>query len=278
MKRTENEFPADAGMAELDRELAMMAEEVPPMPAGFHEKWMDAVRAEAEAKKQDSGSAERAGRLVSLTRGPWFRGLSVAAVFVFLIGGTFLYRSQKGSIAPAVRIEENAAIPAAQEPEAAEDAGAPMAGAFEAEEAAVTAGEAYDAMEAAGEADYAMEAAEEAAPEAAAAYSAEEASPLAAKAAGGMKAGVMENNAAMVGAAEASHQAAAATAVPAAATAVPVAAETAAEAPAPAVDNSFAGFMADMGRFLLAAAPYLAAVIVGAALTAVLLKKRKAGK
>ena len=111
-----------------------------------------------------------------------------------------------------------------------------------------------------------------------AAYSAEEASPLAAKAAGGMKAGVMENNAAMVGAAEASHQAAAATAVPAAATAVPAAAETASEAPAPAVDNSFAGFMADMGRFLLAAAPYLAAVIAVAALAAVLLKKRKAGK
>ena len=265
MKRTENEFPADAGMAELDRELAMMAEEVPPMPAGFHEKWMDAVRAEAEAKKQDSGSAERAGRLVSLTRGPWFRGLSVAAVFVFLIGGTFLYRSQKGSIAPAVRIEENAAVPAAEEPEAAKDTEAQAAGAFEAEEAAVTAGEAYDAMEAAEE-------------EAPAAYSAEEASPLAAKAAGGMKAGVMENNAAMVGAAEASHQAAAATAVPAAATAVPAAAETASEAPAPAVDNSFAGFMADMGRFLLAAAPYLAAVIAVAALAAVLLKKRKAGK
>ena len=32
----------------LDQLLAGMAEDVPPMPADFHEKWMNAVRAEAK--------------------------------------------------------------------------------------------------------------------------------------------------------------------------------------------------------------------------------------
>ena len=43
----ENEMKPQADPV-LDAELAQMAEEVPPMPADFHEKWMNAVRAEAQ--------------------------------------------------------------------------------------------------------------------------------------------------------------------------------------------------------------------------------------
>ena len=85
---------------ELDEALAQMAEEVPPMPADFLARWMNAVRAEA-------GSTAPAGESVpkqplSIVR--WTRILSVAAVFVFLIGGTLLYRNSKKSLTSSVPV------------------------------------------------------------------------------------------------------------------------------------------------------------------------------
>ena len=130
---------ADPDLAELDRELAQMAEEVPPMPDDFHENWMKAVRAEA-AKMQNQGpaAAKPEGKAVRMASSPWFRALSMAAVFVFLIGGTLAYRSSKKRIAPVARQE-------AQDPAAAgaQDAAQPvleMAG----EEAADSAMEAME--------------------------------------------------------------------------------------------------------------------------------------
>ena len=77
---------------ELDAGLAKMAEEVPSMPADFHDKWMNAVRAEAHRNTPDV-EGKPVKKIVSVTR--WTRILSTAAVFIFLIGGTLLYRQSK---------------------------------------------------------------------------------------------------------------------------------------------------------------------------------------
>ena len=80
MKKTEPEKILQAD-PELDAELVQMAEEVPPMPADFHDRWMNAIR--AEAQQTAAAPEEKAGRkTASLVR--WTRMLSVAAVFVFL--------------------------------------------------------------------------------------------------------------------------------------------------------------------------------------------------
>ena len=92
---TDRALPADP---ELDAELALMAEEVPPVPADFHHRWMNAVR---EDKKTGHG--------ISLTG--WTRILSVAAAMIFLIGGTVLYRNSKHSL-NAFRTERKAAVTA----------------------------------------------------------------------------------------------------------------------------------------------------------------------
>ena len=55
-KELNSALTADAG---LDEALAQMAEEVPPMPADFHDRWMSAVRAEAE-KTGNAAPAEPA--------------------------------------------------------------------------------------------------------------------------------------------------------------------------------------------------------------------------
>ena len=65
---------------ELDELLSSMAEETPEMPADFHQAWTNRIHQEAR-KKQGKGSAQR------------IRLLSAAAAFVFLIGGTLIYRS-----------------------------------------------------------------------------------------------------------------------------------------------------------------------------------------
>ena len=107
-------LPADQ---ELDAELARMAEDAPPMPADFHSRWMSAVRAEAE--KAGTGVEESSsGKTVFPVR--WTRILSIAAVFVFLIGGTLLYRRSGRSLPAVFRAgEQKAAAPAAFEPETA---------------------------------------------------------------------------------------------------------------------------------------------------------------
>lgn len=121
MKQTETDknFYPDP---ELDTMLDQMAEEVPPMPADFHDKWMNAIREEA---KQNVPAAEDKAEKKAVSVMRWTRMLSIAAVFLFLIGGTILYRNSRGSLMPvlnagqmdtAVMTDE---VPAAvEEPEA----------------------------------------------------------------------------------------------------------------------------------------------------------------
>ena len=127
----------------LDQLLAGMAEDVPPMPAGFHDQWMNAVREEAKQAEKPAPAP------VS----PWPRILSVAAVFVFLIGGTLIYRSTRKPLLPANEavstmavtegaVNEEAATEEAAAENAATDASVPayfMEAAEEAEEEAVSA-------------------------------------------------------------------------------------------------------------------------------------------
>ena len=97
MKQTETEKMLQND-PELDAVLDQMAEDVPPMPADFHAKWMNAVRAEA---KQDAAPAEETEEKKTKALARWTRILSVAATFVFLIGGTILYRNSRGSLMSA---------------------------------------------------------------------------------------------------------------------------------------------------------------------------------
>lgn len=119
MKKTETE-QTPVTDAELDAALAQMAEEVPPMPADFHDRWMNAVRAEAEKPAPSEEPAPE--QPISIVR--WTRILSVAAVFVFLIGGTLLYRNSKRSLTSSVPLamEKREDAEAAAEPEAEPEA------------------------------------------------------------------------------------------------------------------------------------------------------------
>ena len=71
----------------LDRMLEQMAKETPEMPADFHARWTEAIRAEAgEAPRTETGKHREGRRQLRYI-------LSAAAVFIFLIGGTLLTRS-----------------------------------------------------------------------------------------------------------------------------------------------------------------------------------------
>lgn len=122
---------------ELEQELEQMAAEVPPMPANFRDNWTKAVREDAAAGGGSRHAEPDPGR--GMTRTTWIRLLSTAAVFVFLIGGTFVYRATKGTKNSAVQtpVSEIAATSAPEdvplltaeeedwdeaEPEEAEDA------------------------------------------------------------------------------------------------------------------------------------------------------------
>ena len=142
---------------ELNKALEQLAEDVPPMPADFHGRWMNAVRAEAEKNAPAAGKETR-DKTASLVR--WTRMLSVAAVFVFLIGGTILYRNSRKSLSAPYAAVENAALPEAAEPaeekaeakaepaaEEAAEAAVPEAAAEE-PEADMAVYEAYEAHEA----------------------------------------------------------------------------------------------------------------------------------
>ena len=73
--------------AALDRMLEQMAREAPEMPADFHARWTEAIRAEAgEAPRTETGKHREGRRQLRYI-------LSAAAVFIFLIGGTLLTRS-----------------------------------------------------------------------------------------------------------------------------------------------------------------------------------------
>lgn len=73
-------------MSELDKQLACLAADVPPVPEGFHARWTEAVR-------QESGSGQ--GR-ASLLRFAWRRAAGIAAVLILLVGGAALLRARQG--------------------------------------------------------------------------------------------------------------------------------------------------------------------------------------
>ena len=298
MKKTEAEkMPVTD--AELDAALAQMAEEAPPMPADFHARWMNAVRAEAgSTAPAEEPAPKNTLSVVRLTR-----ILSIAAVFVFLIGGTLLYRNSKKSLTSSVPLaaekQENAETvdePAA-EPAVEAAAGAVME---EAEEAAAeeplmmesymqaaavdgAAGvpadaeaEDREALKAAG----AVQNAFTAAPKEAAETDAEEADYA-------MEADEFEEEPAMEAAVyEAAEEAAvpAPTEAPtpeptAAPTSVPTAEPTAVPTDEPEPEQAgflpaAGAFFTDMGDFLLAALPYLLVLAVPA-VAALVIRRRK---
>ncbi len=258
---------------ELDALLDQMAEDVPPMPADFHDNWMSAIRAEA---KQDAPVREEKEekKPVSIVR--WTRILSVAAMFVFLIGGTILYRNSRGSLMSALKAEKkeaavmmDMAATAGEKPE------------MEAAEEGTAESEAYDLSKDAGNmtlsASIPMAAASDTADADARSYEAEvnEAPAVAVGAAGEEAEAVYEAAGAEYEAAEEPEPIPAATAMP---TAQPTE-EPADEPETTGAEQSGllqqAGeFFTDMGDFLLAALPYLAVLAVPA-VVALLLSRRK---
>ena len=288
MKKTEAEQMPVTDV-ELDAALAQMAEEVPPMPADFHARWMNAVRAEAGS----TAPAEEPVRKQPVSIVRWTRILSVAAVFVFLIGGTLLYRNSKKSLTSSVPF-------AAEERKAAGTVVEPAAGAVteEAEEAEETVMEAplmaeFYAQDAAADGAAGAPAKEETeekqALKAAGAVqnvfaAAPNAEPAAEEADYAMDA-AFEEEPAME---EAVYDAAAEAAVPAPTeaptpeqTAAPTAAPTAEPTAVPTVEPERPGFLpaagaffTDMGDFLLAALPYLLVLAVPA-VTALAIRRRK---
>lgn len=291
MKQTE--FEVLQTERETDAELARMAEDVPPMPADFHAKWMNAIR--AEGRKTGAGNEpETHGKTVSISS--WTRILSIAATFVFLIGGTLLYRNSKQSLANSYDTERKAAqaMTAAEIPEENEAEEAAMdacvmesadtdadtefiLSADEMQAAAVTAGAAaevsaagvYDAapmMEAAEESE-AEEPAEEISSAKNAAYQAETVYDAAENAV------EIKGFAGTEGFAKKTETVPFPTALPTVSAREPQETEEKAAVP----DGFFqqaGAFITDMGDFLLAALPYLAVLAVPAA-AALFLRKRK---
>ena len=300
---------------ELDRMLDGMADGTPPMPGDFHQKWMDAVRAEAEKTPSPvRGAGSR-----------WIRVISTAAVFIFLIGGTFIHRSLKTgelprAAAPKAAPAADTAAPAGRAPErkaAYSAANSPGGGPETAEEISLEAGAAA-MTEASGERENEGPAPDAALP-AAGAFGAE---PLAEEAfdaafpemdeslytgaeteedAETYDAAFPEPGAKPAETAEARLTAAetgtaqpTATVLPAA-TALPTA-EPAAEEPepeesareaeatelpgdGPASERSgIGGFLADMGDFLLTVWPYVLAAAAAAALVTGIRKGRRASR
>lgn len=92
----------DSVSSALDQELSRMAREVPEMPESFRQGWRSVLRQEAAGasapekilpltqkapQASEPSSAPAPGRRFP---GSWRRGLSIAAVFLFLLGGTLL--------------------------------------------------------------------------------------------------------------------------------------------------------------------------------------------
>lgn len=251
---------------ELDAVLEQMSGEVPPMPADFHDKWMNAIRAEA-AQNASVPEEKTEKKVVSLTR--WTRILSIAAVFIFLIGGTALYRNSRGSLMPAADKTEAAVM-------------ADLASAAWEEAAEETAGEEPDIRKKNAATMTLAAGAPQAASEAEAPETWSEAAAYDAEPALAMGAASMETAETEYDAAEEPMPLPQATAMPTMPAAVPEEAETdTSEAEqteeAPGLLRQAGEFITDMGDFLLAALPYLAVLAVPAVIAAVLRRRKKNG-
>ena len=300
----------------LDQLLADMAEDVPPMPADFHDKWMNAVRAEPrQTNPKQADQAKQAEQPEAAPVSQWPKILSVAAVFVFLIGGTLIYRSARKPILPksgsvntasvteTVETEETAvfettvsetAVTGSAMRKAADtagDAGPKMEAAggtgFSASDSAAEEPAVSMAENSAGEADFAsadsaaeapamaIDSAEEAAYETDTMEDAEVAYDSAMEEAEEAETRPVVNMAAKAPAPESVPTETPAT--EAAPTKEPLPEPPAAEAPGSplAAREGIGGFFADMGDFLLAVWPYLLIVLVPLAIAAAAKKFRK---
>ena len=253
---------ADAG---LDAALAQMAEEVPPMPADFHDRWMNAVRAEAEKAQGEPEKEKTRNRAVSIVR--WTRILSVAAAFVFLIGGTLLYRNARKTLSDPYTAE-----PAAVSAEEAETAG----------EEAPEVMDSYLQADAgyAEEADYAMDAAVPVV-NAFSASSKEASTAMGATVESAEEADYAADYDMVYEAAEEERAAMPEQTEEPAETPESTAEPTAEPTEEPKAEAGFltaaGSFFTDMGDFLLAALPYLLVLAVPAA-AALVISRKKAGK
>ena len=286
-----NALPDDA---ELDAALAQMADEVPPVPADFHSRWMNAVRADAEKAASEEKTPVAKNNPAAAIR--WMRILSVAAAFVFLIGGTLLYRNTRQSLSAPYSAEKR---------EAAESAPLAAAGALPDAEEQIRTDTEEDGtgesvmmdtyLQAAEESFAETEAADEEMSMKAAGFSRN--SLAAAPAAGTVaesaeqadymaEAAAYDSGAVTETAAEASAPTSEPTAVPTATQApAPTAEQLPAEAPEaeteseaePGFLQAAGAFLTDMGDFLLAALPYLLVLAVPAA-TALIIRRRKTRK
>ena len=265
--------------AALDRMLEQMARETPEMPADFHARWTEAIRAEAgEAPRTETGKHREGRRQLRYI-------LSAAAVFIFLIGGTLLTRSMNqtdlvnkpAAVTAAPAEKTDAAVPAMEEandyaamavPEAETDS-APLMAASSAKsasnESSVKAGGGA-AMNA--EADMAVGAVMESKMAATDSREYAEEADMAVEDA-------EEENALQMAAPTATETAApTATAAP---TTEPTLAPTAEPTAAPAAESEFVSFLKDLGSFTLktlAVAAAVAALAFGAAAIHKALKKR----
>lgn len=261
---------------DLDQMLAGMAEDVPPMPADFHDKWTNAVREEAAQAKAPAP--------VRISQ--WPRILGVAAVFVFLIGGTFIYRSTRKTILPKA---EPVPVPNVTETAAVGDSGG-SAGeadyAFSADSAAKAPvrneSVKADRMDSAAEAPAGGTAGESGGPAIIQAterpmmqIDEETAVNYAGDAEADMAEEAEENTEYAEDAAEESAAGASVTEEPAAETTATEAPVAEASETVPAERQGIGGFFADMGDFLLAAWPYLLIAAVPLAVAAYLKKSRK---
>ena len=297
MTGTEESFRS---VPDPDRLLAELRAETPEMPAGFHASWKRAVGEEMKRVAEKPPAEKPASRGWGM---PWRSLAGVAAMMIFLLGGTLLTRgrwTRKPMQAEPAGVQMNAVnlagkerkapaapeVPAAEEAEALMDSAAPEAAA---------------AMEAGGSADRnasaAMKAAEPMAPAAmeqemvmeaeAAVDWAADAAPIGAaevlEAAGTMKAAEAMEASESVEAAEPmemAESASAAETVNAAktpeTTAVKETGTTAesAETEKPAAEP---GFWEDLGQFILHAWPVPAAAVVLAGAAAWLRKRKKNG-
>lgn len=222
---------------DLDQLLSDMAENVPPMPADFHEQWINAVRAEAKHTEEP----------VQASVPQWPRIISIAAVFIFLIGGTFIYRSTRKTI-----LTESRPVNAVSVPEAAVMEESDMEAAIPEDTDMIndTGDMVFESAGFAGDADYSGAAAPDAEADAGkTGKAAEEVS-----AAGALMMDMAEETAKDKTAAEVPATGAPVTIAP-----TPTAGASVAETPetVPAERQGISGFFADMGDFLLTVWPYL---------------------
>lgn len=285
MTGTEERFRS---VPDPDRLLAELRAETPEMPAGFHASWKRAVGEEMKRAAEKPPAEQPASRGWGM---PWRSLAGVAAMMIFLLGGTLLTRgrwTRKPMQAEPAGVQMNAVnlagkerkAPAAPEAPAAEEAGALMDSA--APEAAMEAGGSADRN-----ASAAMKAAEPMAPAAmeqemvmeaeAAVDWAADAAPIGAaevlEAAGTMKA--VES----VKAAEAMEASESVEAAEPMEMAESVNAVESAETEKPAAEKAAAepGFWEDLGQFILHAWPIPAAAVVLAGAAAWLRKRKKNG-